>query len=79
MFSFFSKAKDGDELKKSSRISLAISQIFSHKKLDSEIIDELEESLILADIELKLRQELLAILRQKNSIKILLTKKSEIF
>lgn len=50
MFSFFSKAKDGDELKKSSRISLAISQIFSHKKLDSEIIDELEESLILADI-----------------------------
>ncbi len=50
MFSFFSKAKNGDELKKSSKISLAISQIFSHKKLDSEIIDELEESLILADI-----------------------------
>ncbi len=51
MFSFFSKAqkKDG-EVVKTSKISQAISQIFSHKKLASEIIDELEESLIIADI-----------------------------
>ena len=51
MFNFFSKSKKtGAELSKTSKISAAISQIFSHKKLDSEILDELEESLILADI-----------------------------
>jgi len=50
MFSFFSKSKVGDELVKSSKISAAIAKIFSHKKLDSEILDELEEVLILADI-----------------------------
>lgn len=50
MFGFFSKSKIGNELVKSSKISTAISQIFSHKKLDSEIIDELEEALIMADV-----------------------------
>jgi fused signal recognition particle receptor len=49
MFSFFSKSKS-DTTPKTSKISAAISQIFSHKKLASEIIDELEETLILADI-----------------------------
>lgn len=49
-FSFFSKTKIDNDFAKSSKISQAISQIFSHKKLDSEIIDELEEGLILADI-----------------------------
>ncbi len=51
MFSFFSKAKKNDgEIVKTSKISQAITQIFSHKKLASEIIDELEETLIIADI-----------------------------
>lgn len=50
MFSFFSKSKNADQVAKSSKISAAISQIFSHKKLDAEILDELEEILILADL-----------------------------
>lgn len=50
MFSFFSKSKNAEEPKQKSKISAAISQIFTHKKLDSEIIDELEEALIMADV-----------------------------
>ncbi len=50
LFSFFSKSRRDEESAKSSKISAAITQIFSHKKIDSELLDELEESLIIADI-----------------------------
>lgn len=49
-FNFFSKSKIKNEIANSSKISATISRIFTHKKLDSEIIEELEESLIMADL-----------------------------
>jgi fused signal recognition particle receptor len=50
IFNFFSPSKSDGSLTKSSKISAAITQIFSHKKLDSDLLDELEESLIISDI-----------------------------
>lgn len=47
---FFSKSKINDEIGKTSRIAASITEIFTHKKLDSEILDELEETLILSDV-----------------------------
>ncbi|MES2961261.1 MAG: signal recognition particle-docking protein FtsY [Pseudomonadota bacterium] len=47
----FSKSKISDQLKSSSsKISTAISQIFTHKKLDALTLEELEEVLILSDM-----------------------------
>ncbi len=51
MFAIFSKSKITDQLKNSStKISSAITQIFTHKKLDAERLEELEEALILSDM-----------------------------
>jgi len=50
-FKLFSKAKIADQLKNSSqKLSLAITQIFTHKQLDNQTLDELEEILILNDL-----------------------------
>lgn len=65
MFNFFSKSKVAEESNKKSKISTAISQIFSHKKLDSEIIDELEESLILADVGVEVATKIVSEFSQK--------------
>lgn len=46
MFKFFSPSKNS----KIGKISAAISQIFTHKKLDAETAEELEETLILSDM-----------------------------
>jgi fused signal recognition particle receptor len=47
----FSKAKIEHQLKNSSdKISAAITQIFTHKKLDKTTLEELEETLILSDM-----------------------------
>lgn len=50
LFSFFSKAKANQDAAKSLKISAAIAQIFSHKKIDSDLLDNLEELLIVSDI-----------------------------
>jgi len=47
MFSFFSKSKI---VQNTSKISQAISQIFSHKKLTSETLEELEDTLLANDV-----------------------------
>ena len=50
-FKIFSKSKISDQLKNSSsKISTAITQIFTHKKLDEQTLEELEETLILSDM-----------------------------
>jgi fused signal recognition particle receptor len=47
----FSKSKISDQLKNSSqKISTFISQIFTHKKLDNETLQELEDTLIINDL-----------------------------
>lgn len=50
-FKIFSKAKISNQLKNSSsKISTSITQIFTHRKLDAETLEELEEMLILSDM-----------------------------
>ncbi len=49
-FSLFSKSKIQNELAASSKISNAITQLFTHKKLEFEILEELEEMLIMSDV-----------------------------
>lgn len=51
LFKIFSRSKINDELKPSSnKLTSAITQIFTHKKLDDTTLEELEESLILNDL-----------------------------
>ncbi len=64
-FSFFSKAKSDGEVVKTSKISAALTQIFSHKKLASEIIEELEESLIMADVGVEVTTKIIDEFRSK--------------
>lgn len=50
-FKIFSKSKIDNQLQPTSnKLSTAITQIFTHKKLDEETLDELEETLILSDM-----------------------------
>ena len=50
-FNLFSKSKISDQLKNSSqKLSQAITQIFTHKKLDSLTLEEFEEILITSDL-----------------------------
>jgi fused signal recognition particle receptor len=65
LLKLFSKSQVKDELKNSSKISAAITKIFSHKKIDSEILDELEESLIISDVGADLSMKLVEDLRVK--------------
>jgi fused signal recognition particle receptor len=63
MFSgFFSKSKIGGV---SNKLSTAISQIFTHKKLDDETLDSLEETLILSDIGAEVSAEIIKNLKAK--------------
>lgn len=51
MFGFFSKNKDKDKLVSgNNKITNAIKQIFTHKPLDQDMLDDFEENLIIADI-----------------------------
>ncbi len=62
----FSKSKIGDQLKNSSnKISAAISQIFSHKKLATATLEELEEILILSDMGGEVAKEIIANFKSK--------------
>lgn len=62
MFSFFSKSKLGDF---GSKISASITQIFTHKKLDEEALEELEETLIINDLGTANAREIVDNLRKK--------------
>jgi len=65
-FSFFSKSKIANQLSNSSsKISAAITQIFTHKKLDNLTIEELEETLILADLGVEVSAEIIKKFREK--------------
>ncbi len=60
MLGFFSKSKIAQS---SSRISQAISQIFTHKKLDSATLEELEDILLVNDIGNEITTEIIKNLR----------------
>ena len=86
-FNLFSKSKISDQLKNSSqKLSQALTQIFTHKKLDSVALDEIEEILITNDLGSDFAKNIVDILRQKkfeknideNSIKEFLTNEIEI-
>lgn len=62
MFSFFSKS---NLAKSTNRISAAISQIFTHKKLDAETLEELEETLIVSDMGGEVAGKLIQHLKEK--------------
>ncbi len=63
-FSFFTKSKITDQLKgTSSKLSQAITQIFTHKKISGEILDDLEEILINSDIGVEASAKIVAKLR----------------
>ncbi|MFZ9180678.1 MAG: signal recognition particle-docking protein FtsY [Rickettsiales bacterium] len=66
LFKIFSKAKITDQLKNSSqKFSQAISEIFTHKKLDENTIELLEETLIINDLGADFSMELIKNLREK--------------
>lgn len=63
-FKIFSRSKIGDQLKNSSsKISTAITQIFTHKKLDESTLEELEETLILSDMGSEFASKIIANLK----------------
>ena len=65
-FSFFSKSKIANQLAaSSSKISTTITQIFTHKKLDNLTAEELEETLILADLGVDVSAEIIKKFREK--------------
>lgn len=65
-FSFFSPSKITDQLKNSSsKISSAITQIFTHKKLGEELIEALEEALLTSDVGIEATNLILENFRQK--------------
>ena len=62
----FSKSKISDQLKNSSsKISTAITQIFTHKKLDAQTLEELEETLITSDMGSEVAAAIIANLKAK--------------
>ncbi|MDX2082884.1 MAG: signal recognition particle-docking protein FtsY [Rickettsiales bacterium] len=79
MFGFFSKTKIDKEFNKLSKISLAVSQIFSHKKIAEEIIDELEESLILADFGVETAKKIIAVFKEKKFHKNITLEEVKVF
>jgi len=66
ILNLFSKSKIGDQLKNSSqKLSQTISQIFTHKKLTSLTLEELEDILVSNDLGSDFAQEIINNLRQK--------------
>lgn len=65
-FNFFSKSKINNQLENSaSKISTAIKQIFTHKKIDDETLAKLEESLILSDMGVEVSKKIIDETRAK--------------
>jgi fused signal recognition particle receptor len=66
MFNFFSKSKISTRLSASSnKISSALLRIFTHKKLDAQALEELEETLIVSDMGSEVAQKLIADLKKE--------------
>ena len=66
LFKIFSKAKITDQLKNSSqKFSQTITEIFTHKKLDENTIELLEETLIVNDLGADFSMELIKNLRER--------------
>lgn len=63
MFKFFSKSKITSQ---TSKISQAISQIFSHKKLDRETLEELEDTLLINDVGNEVTAEIIRELKSQH-------------
>ena len=63
MFSFFSKSKISGA---TSKIANAISQIFTHAKLDDKTLEELEETLIINDVGTEATKEIIKNLRKNH-------------
>lgn len=69
-FSFFSKSKITDQLKSTSgKLSQSITQIFTHKKIAAEILDDLEEALINSDLGVETSAKIIHNLRKKKFAK----------
>lgn len=65
-FNFFSKSKINNQLDNSSnKIASAIKQIFIHKKIDSEVLDALEESLITSDLGVEVSKKIIDVIRSQ--------------
>jgi len=62
----FSKSKITDQLKESSaKISLSLKQIFTHRKINDDILEELEDALISADIGPMVSKNIIQKLRER--------------
>lgn len=69
-FKIFSKTKINNQLDASSiRITSALKQIFTHKKLDENTLEELEETLILSDMGIEVATKIVDNLRAKKFAK----------
>lgn len=66
MFSFFSKNKNN---KTGGKIAAALTQIFTHKKLDHQTLDELEETLLINDLGIETTGEIIDNLRKNKFAK----------
>ncbi len=65
-FKIFSKSKIIDQLSNSSsKISSSIAQIFTHKKINNQILEELEEVLILSDMGSEVVGEIIQKIKEK--------------
>jgi fused signal recognition particle receptor len=69
MLKFFSKSKQNSDSNSATKISTAIKQIFTHRELNSDMIEKFEEQLIIADIGIKASQEIIQTLKQQKFIK----------
>jgi fused signal recognition particle receptor len=76
----FAKSKIGDQLKNSSqKISSFVSQIFTHKKLDHETLQELEDTLIINDLGTEVAKKIVQQLKSQKFEKNLTTNEIKIF
>lgn len=67
MFKFFSKANFSAKISQSSsKIASAISQIFTHKKLDTQTLEELEDTLLTNDIGNEVTAEIIKVLKAQH-------------
>ncbi len=69
MLDFFSKTKKPVTSNNVSKISSNLKEIFTHKELDQDMIEELEEQLIISDMGVKVAQEISSKLTKQKFVK----------
>jgi fused signal recognition particle receptor len=69
MFKIFSKSKKTADAAKSFGLGNALKQFFTHKKLDVNFIDELEELLIISDIGIEATSQIIENFKQQKFVK----------